>query len=237
MGELIGANFALGRAVGWLGGRRTMVLPSTSPGHGGDLQQMQRRRKYVLTLGIGLCVPLLMVTASSWRTSWAHAYELFEQIGLVLILLCILGRTWCTLYIGGCKKRELVRKGPYSVVRNPLYVFTVVGTAGVGTQSGSITNALVFGAASLLIFYFVVLQEERFLAAAFPDAFAAYAARVPRFWPRPSLWEDAGELVVKPYLVRRTFLDASLLLLAIPISDLIDRGQYLGWLPVLFYLP
>jgi protein-S-isoprenylcysteine O-methyltransferase Ste14 len=213
-----------------------MVRPSISPDHGCDLRQLQRRSKYVLTLGIGLCVLLLMVTASSWRT-WPRVHELFEQGGLLLILLCILGRTWCTLYIGGLKKRELVRKGPYSVVRNPLYLFTFVGAAGVGAQSGSIANTLIFGAASLLIFYFVVLQEERFLAAAFPDAFAAYAARVPRFWPRLSLWEDAGELLVKPRLVHRTFLDASLFLLAVPITDLIDWGQHLGWFPVLLYLP
>jgi hypothetical protein len=122
-------------------------------------------------------------------------------------------------------------------VRNPLYLFTFVGAAGVGAQSGSIANTLIFGAASLLIFYLVVLEEERFLAAAFPDAFAAYAARVPRFWPRLSLWEDAGELLVKPRLVHRTFLDASLFLLAVPITDLIDWGQHLGWFPVLLYLP
>ena len=42
-----------------------------------------------------------------------------------MILICILGRTWATLYIGGQKQRELVTKGPYSVVRNPLYLFTL----------------------------------------------------------------------------------------------------------------
>jgi hypothetical protein len=135
------------------------------------------------------------------------------------------------------KKRELVRKGPYSVVRNPLYLFTVVGAAGIGALSGSITNTIVFGAALLALFYFVVLEEERFLAATFPDAFAAYAARVPRLWPRFALWEDVGELLIKPRLVHRTFFDASMFLLAVPLTDLIDWGQRLGWLPVLFYLP
>jgi hypothetical protein len=37
--------------------------------------------------------------------------------------------------------------------------------------------------------------------------------------------------------VHRTFLDASLFLLAVPITDLIDWGQHLGWFPVLLYLP
>jgi hypothetical protein len=72
--------------------QRTMILPSTSPGHGGDLQQLQRRRKHLLRFAIGLFVLLLMVTASSWRT-WPQVHELFERMGLVLILVCVFGRT------------------------------------------------------------------------------------------------------------------------------------------------
>ena len=55
-----------------------------------------------------------------------HVQALLETGGVILILVCIVGRTWCTLYIGGNKKRELITAGPYSVVRNPLYVFTSI---------------------------------------------------------------------------------------------------------------
>lgn len=211
------------------------MLLSPTPSTG--LQQVQRRRKHALMLGIATCIALLVLTASTWRTSDPRFYQLIEYWGVFLIVLCILGRTWCTLYIGGFKKRELISTGPYSVVRNPLYTFTVIGAAGVGAQSGGIAATLIFAVVSLLIFYVVVRQEEQFLSASFPDAFADYAARVPRFWPKFSLWRDAGELVVRPDLVRRTFLDGSLFLLAIPIADLIDWGQDLNWLRVLLHLP
>lgn len=213
-----------------------MPAPSDQP-PALDLQKTQRRRKQVLTLGIGLCLVLMMVTRSSWRDSAPGLYTLIEKIGLVLILVGILGRTWCTLYIGGHKKRELVTKGPYSLVRNPLYTFTLVGTLGIGAQSGSFLIALLLAASALAVFSAVVREEERFLASTFPDAFAAYAAKVPRFLPRFSLWQDADELLVKPQLVRRTFLDASLFLLAVPLMDLLDWAHEGGWLPVLFNLP
>jgi protein-S-isoprenylcysteine O-methyltransferase Ste14 len=214
-----------------------MAAPSITPTGSSDLQQLQRKRKQVVLAGIALWVLLLLFTESRWRVSAPHLYALIEKAGLALIAICILGRTWCTLYIGGHKKRELVTDGPYSVVRNPLYVFTSIGAAGIGAQSGSALVALLFAVASLATFHAVVRREEAFLVAAFPAEYAAYAARVPRFRPRLSAWREADELVVKPHLVRRTFLDACLFLLAVPLADLVDWLQGLGYLPILFYLP
>jgi protein-S-isoprenylcysteine O-methyltransferase Ste14 len=202
-----------------------------------DLQALQKKRKVVLALGIALWVLLLLFTRSRWQATAPHIHTLIESAGLVLILVCILGRTWCTLYIGGRKKRELITEGPYSVVRNPLYVFTSIGAAGIGAQTGSALVAFLFGAATLAVFDFVARREEVFLESSFPGEFAAYAERVPRFWPRLSSWREADELRVKPHLVRRTFLDACLFLLAVPASDLLALLQRLARLPVLMHLP
>lgn len=202
-----------------------------------DLQRLQRRRKRTLFGGIVFCIFLLCSVESSWRASDPRVYELIEHLGLFLILVCILGRTWCTLYIGGSKKRTLVTDGPYSVVRNPLYFFTAIGAAGVGAQSGSIALTGLLAAATAAVFFWVVRQEEIFLGATFPIDYAAYKALVPRFFPRPSLWREPDELLVRPHLVRRTFLDACLFLLAVPICDLIDLLQDWHWFPVSIHLP
>jgi hypothetical protein len=94
-----------------------------------------------------------------------------------------------------------------------------------------------FAAGALAVFQVVARHEERFLAATFPADFAAYAARVPRFWPRLSQWREADELRVKPRLVRRTFFEACLFLLALPAAQLVTSLQQLGLLPVLLDLP
>lgn len=54
-----------------------------------------------------------------------------ERTGGLLILLCIAGRTWCSLYIGGHKERQLIVSGPYSITRNPLHAFSILGTVGI----------------------------------------------------------------------------------------------------------
>jgi protein-S-isoprenylcysteine O-methyltransferase Ste14 len=213
-----------------------VLAAGNTPSQKSDLQQLQRKRKLALTIGVGACLLLLAATQSVWRVSAPQIYHLVERAGLLLILLCIAGRTWCTLYIGGHKKRELVAKGPYSIARNPLYVFTLIGAAGIGAQSGSIVIAVLFAAAAFAIFLPLVRQEEAFLVAAFPLDFPAYTARVPRFFPRWSAWEEANELIVKPHLVRRTFFDASLFLLALPVATLIDWAQEQHLLPVIVHL-
>jgi protein-S-isoprenylcysteine O-methyltransferase Ste14 len=213
-----------------------MGARSTTGVTGPDLQALQRGRKQAFVAGIAACAALVAFTDSRWRVDEPLVYGLLVRAGLVLILACIAGRTWCTLYIGGHKKRSLVTRGPYSVVRNPLYVFTIVGAGGIGAQAGSLLLVFGFAAFALAVFSFVVRQEESFLAATFPDEFAAYAARVPRFWPRFSLWQEADELLIRPRLVRRTFLDASLFLLAVPLMELKTLAQQRGWVPVLLHL-
>ncbi len=201
-----------------------------------DLQGIQHRRRQVLALCIAFLLLLLLFTQSRWFAV-PNVHGPIEDTGLLAIVVCIMGRTWCTLYIGGLKKRELVVKGPYSVVRNPLYLFTTIGAAGIGAQTGSVILAFLCAAGSLVVFQVVARREEAYLKATFAAEFTDYAARVPRFWPRPSLWQEADELRVRPYLVRRTFLDACLFLLGVPLVDLIELLQRTGWLPVFIRLP
>lgn len=206
--------------------------PSTS-----ELSEVQRRRKLALLLALVSGLLLFLFGASRWRQSAPNFYEAIEWTGMVMILVCVAGRTWCSLYIGGRKKEELVVSGPYSVVRNPLYVFTLIGAVGVGWQMGSLVMGAICALATYVIFNVVIEREEAFLRTAFPLAFAEYAARVPRLWPNLSLWTDTDLIVVSPKPVVRTFADTCLLLLAIPIAEGIDTLHATGHLPVLFQLP
>ncbi len=209
-------------------------IPAPAPP--GNLQALQRKRKQALrVLGV-LSVAAILLTDSYWRRTSPDFFILLRGLGVLAILACVFGRTWCTLYIGGYKKKELINHGPYSIVRNPLYVFTTLGTAGVGLLTGSIVLALAMGAMTLLVFWRVVLAEEAFLTGVFGATFREFTARVPRFWPRFSAWKDVDELRLKPRLVLQTFLDASLFLLAVPLIWLKDLAQASGWLPVLLRL-
>lgn len=203
-----------------------------------DIAAVQSARKSVLMLLGVLATAALLFGASVWPDSGdASLHEIIENVGRALIVLAILGRTWCSLYIGGRKKAEIVDLGPYSICRNPLYVFSFIGAAGAGAQFGSITAALAAAVITVLVFAIVVRKEERFLTERFGETYLAYKARVPRFIPNFALWRNTTTLEIRPQLVVRTFVDACVFLASIPVAEGIEMAQRVGLLPVLWMLP
>jgi len=61
--------------------------------------------------------------------------------------------------------------------------------------------------------------------------------RVPQLLPRFSAWHPADQLIVKPWLVHRTFFDARLFLLAVPLIAIKALARDWLWPPILLYLP
>jgi protein-S-isoprenylcysteine O-methyltransferase Ste14 len=176
-------------------------------------QQWQRKIIVVAAAAVGIALLMAMGPASPEDATW---HEMVERSGIFFILVGILGRTWCAMYIGGNKLNCLVTEGPYSLTRNPLYVFSAIAAFGLGAQLGSVVFAMICATATLVIFALVIRHEERALAERFPGDFASYKARVPRLTPDFRGWQDAETILVRPALVHRTFWDATLFLLAVP---------------------
>ena len=201
-----------------------------------NIAEVQLVRKGIL--GAAVLVGVLMFALTNSRLGEGMViHEMIEWIGIVAIVVCILGRTWCTLYIGGRKIEQFVTEGPYSVSRNPLYFFSILGAAGAGAQLGSVLAGVVFGALAWIVFYVVVLQEERLLAGRYGEAFTVYMATVPRFLPNPKRWRDVPTVVVQPPKILKTFGDAMVFLLAVPVAEGFEQLQNIGVLPVLLRLP
>lgn len=68
-----------------------------------------------------LAAPVVLAPALLAESAWPQGSpfrEMLEFAGTVLILICIGGRCWASLYVGGRKNRELVTTGPYAYTRN-----------------------------------------------------------------------------------------------------------------------
>ena len=201
----------------------------------GSLGGFQRARRLALAILLVIVFAVFLFGQSMFPPE-GPAHELIETIGIVLIVLGIAGRLWCTLYIGGRKASSVVADGPYSICRNPLYLFSSIAAIGVGAQMGSITVALGFGLACAAAFHIVILREEKYLLERHPS-YRAYMDKVPRFFPNPTLYRDGDTSTFKPALLRTTLLDGLVFLLAMPVFEMIDSAQTSGVLPVLFKLP
>ena len=161
-----------------------------------------------------------------------------EWAGLVLILVAVLGRCWCILYLGGHKGSSLIQLGPYSISRNPLYLFSILAVAGIGAQSGSLMLGLIMAFFVYAVFNNVIEEEERLLRLVFGVQYDDYRTRVPRLVPRLGLWKsEEGGLLISVSALGRTLRDALPYFLALPLFELIEKGQASGWLPILIHLP
>lgn len=201
-----------------------------------NLTAVQSIRKVALVAFIVLGIAFVLVGDTRWA-SGTLVHETIEYAGLVLIVLCICGRMLCTLYIGGRKIETLVTDGPYSICRNPLYTFSIIGAVGAGAQLGSFVLAIVTGAVAYFVFLLVILKEEQVLGSRFGATYDAYMAKVPRLFPNFSLWRDLDKVEVNPRLVRITALDASVFLLSIPLAEGFEYLHDIGFLPTLIALP
>lgn len=150
-------------------------------------------------------------------------YDVIEFLGFFLVFTAVLGRLWCTIYIGGRKDMVLCRKGPYSVSRNPLYLFSFLGLLGVCLAAQNLILSFVSAVAFLLYYRIVILNEEKRLTAIFGADFISYMSEVPRFFPR-LVSPDSGEpMMVDPQVYIRAIIDVSWFLAAIVGIEVIEE--------------
>jgi protein-S-isoprenylcysteine O-methyltransferase Ste14 len=112
------------------------------------------------------------------------AYLLLESAGWTCFLAGVTVRWWATLYIGGRKTMNVVSEGPYSLLRNPLYVGTFLIVLAIAFYLPSLTFAVGLAVACVFYLSVTVSAEEARLRQAFGDQYAGYCQDVPRFFPR-----------------------------------------------------
>jgi protein-S-isoprenylcysteine O-methyltransferase Ste14 len=175
---------------------------------------------------------LLILVSAPARPHGDFTRLLLMLVGYTFVIVGALGRGYCSAYIGGRKNDEVVRVGPFSVVRNPLYVFSFLAALGVGLQSGMFTLTILLGGAFLIYYPAVVRKEEEFLYHKFGEPYLAYMREVPRWIPNFSLWNEPERIESMPKFIRRTLMDAAVFFVPLPCFILLDSLHMAGILPV-----
>ncbi len=81
--------------------------------------------------------------------------------------------------------KELVARGPYRFVRNPMYLGIFAMLAGEAVLFESRILSQYAGTVALAFYLFVVVYEEPSLKRRFGPSYQRYLESVPRFIPRP----------------------------------------------------
>lgn len=199
------------------------------------LGRVQRLRRVLLVGSALIILAVSLFTESAWRNV-TLMHDLIQAAGLVLILCGALGRIWSSLYLNGRKNTELMTHGPYSLTRNPLYVFSILGVTGMGLLSGSLLTGLISGGLIYLVFNWVIAQEEGTLEMIFGDAYRNYKQHVPRLGVTLRQWNNPENLEISMKALGRTVREALCFLLAGPFFILLNFLHKDGIMPVFAHL-
>ena len=193
-------------------------------------------RKAFTWMFAGGCLALALFTAHGWSSQgWLDA--VIESVGLVLIVVGSYGRIWSTLYICGRKNIELVRVGPYALVRNPLYISSLIAAIGIGLASENLAVLALLLIGFVGYYPLVVRAEEDNLRRVHGAAFDHYAAEVPRFLPRFARPVEPDEYTVSPRTFRRVLLDSMWFFWLYVALETAERLRQTGVLPTVWTLP
>ena len=179
---------------------------------------------------------LLALTQSHWELQDESVATFLFSTGLGLAAIGSTGRIWCSFFISGRKDGELVTEGPYSISRNPLYVFSCIGLVGVGLSTETLTYPLLFLVIFGLYYPGIMAREERRLEELFGESFRQYRQRVPRFWPNPGLYCEPASWSSNPRLFRRHILSDIWFVWIAAIIELVEGMRNVGWVPHLLTL-
>jgi len=129
-----------------------------------------------------------------------------EFPGIPGILVCFLGaslRYWASGYLR--KDSRPAVGGPYSFVRNPLYLGTylmAIGTSLAIHHIGLLTTITIVFA---VIYHFIIIDEEVKLRRIFGAPYVRYCELVPRFFPKPWPAQRSHLLEVNPEVTHHRF--------------------------------
>ncbi len=117
---------------------------------------------------------------------FSHPDPLALACGIPVSLMGLALRAWAAGHLA--KNQKLTTSGPYAIVRNPLYIGTLLVALGLVIASRSWALGAVFLVVFLLIYLPVIQLEEQHLRSLFPD-YSHYTTEVraltPRWPPRP----------------------------------------------------
>jgi len=187
------------------------------------------QRAYAITL-LAICT----LTSTAWHTVGPVLEEILALVGWVLVGVGVFGRIWSGSYISGSKNDKLVVDGPYSICRNPLYLFSLLAGVGVLLVSETLILPLQFAALFWIYYVEVISREETVLLTLHGAAFDAYCARVPRFWPKFSLYTEPAEYVVSASRLRKSMADGIWFVIAAALIDFLEALHELHYLPSVF---
>jgi protein-S-isoprenylcysteine O-methyltransferase Ste14 len=184
---------ALAIAVGWVGYGAILALGKRGAARGDARRDARSSVGFLLqcaAYGICLLFPRMyfspLLAMSLWKETILAGLDIALTVWSVWFCFAAaraLGRQWA-LMARVIEGHELIRQGPYAVVRNPIYLamlgMLIATGLAVSHWQALVSATTVFAAGTVIR----IRAEEKLLRQTFGQTFDEYAQSVPAFLPR-----------------------------------------------------
>jgi protein-S-isoprenylcysteine O-methyltransferase Ste14 len=134
-------------------------------------------------IAVALLWPWYRGTPLEWRVY--PALEWIAIAGMLMTLAGVLFACWARVVLGRNwsavvqvkQDHELIERGPYRIVRHPIYTGLLLAFLGTAMAIGEVRGFLAFAIVAVS-FWFKLRLEERWMGERFGDAYASYMQRV-----------------------------------------------------------
>jgi protein-S-isoprenylcysteine O-methyltransferase Ste14 len=172
-------------------------------------------------LGI-IFIIILIISENELEYSHPLITSAMFILGLIMVTIAATGRIWCAQYIAGYKDTILVTEGPYSICRNPLYFFSLIGGLGAGFCTKSIYLTVLIIVVYLIIYPKSIKSEENKLSNLFGDKYAKYKSNVPSFIPNIFLYHEPSEYTINIKIFKRGLFESMYFIYIVILFIFID---------------
>lgn len=125
----------------------------------------------------------------NYSTGFSHLIPFYLRLTVsvaILIIAIFLARKSLNIVFGGAQTHtEIIREGPFSKVRHPIYLSTILFYMALNLFSISVISFIIW-IVIILFYHFIARYEEKILIQRFGDMYRQYMDEVPMWIPR--LW-------------------------------------------------
>ncbi|RJP29102.1 MAG: isoprenylcysteine carboxylmethyltransferase family protein [Candidatus Omnitrophota bacterium] len=177
-----------------------------------------------------LTLVLYKLILPSWK--YHPTDELFDALGIGLILFGFLFRVSSRGYKEEMSSNgfKLVTGGPYKMVRNPMYLGTLLIGSGVVLMIFRLWMLFIFLAVYLMIYIPQINKEDKILKDKFKDDYYNYCRSTPKYFPSfSSLFNLNYYLKVKFSWVKKEAISLAMVMATIIAIEVFEDIKLFGY--------
>lgn len=180
------------------------------------------------------CFVVILFSKQVFDEDFDFGHEGLEFVGYFMVCAAAVGRIYSTAFLGGFKGNKIISYGPFSVCRNPLYMFSFLGVCGIAVMSLHLIVMIIMPLGLLAIYIPLIKREEAFLTERFGKEFTDYCAKTPRLLPKFSLYNAPEKVEMAPAKLWSAVKDSIMWFAALPLLEIIEGLQSSGILKPVF---